>query len=683
MQPRVTDRPSLFFGVVLAINVALILVYQFVTFRYEVHSDSAVKVLLAEEIVRSGQLFPHDWVYANGDVYAFFSHTLAIPLIPLFGAGFTTHALVGLTISLALLWVTWRLLAELNFARWKRLAVLALIGSGISSLLAENLFGQATYGFIIMLHGGVLALALAFIRRFDERVASRRLLIVLAGVSVLLTWNNPKRALVMLTVPFLTTCLSAGVVTLAAAGDWSLARVRRLPWAWLGLAQVLAFAVGWALAHVFAQQVTTIDPAAVTMWLPPDGIWRNSVLSGLGLLAQLGGVPAANGPVVSMWGVYETVRLVLGVALLWGVIKAVRELVGSPQTPAGFVALFTALSAALSLLFFVFTTLPDMSSPLASARYMVPSLFLGLVLVPQVLGDTPGAGGRASAIFAGAVAAVAVCGFTTLALPGYGSTGSKWEEAMNRGATRVRLVEFLEQHHLQYGYATYWNANALTMLSEGRVRVRQVTSDAMPSPTRIHGSRQWFRAEEWTGPTFLLYTQQELKRVDRPLLEARMGSAAEVLSFDEFRVLVFPKNLATLPGWSDRAAPVQQFQVNPATPHRIGRYQAVDAVFGSLVSARAEAGELLFGPFLWLPRGHYRVSFDLAGEGEGGLATLEVAARQGALKLVKDTFTAQPRGPKSYEFEITEEEEKWVEFRALATGAGVVTVWGTTLEKLP
>ncbi len=91
MAPAALDRPvdrlSRFFGLLLLGNLALLGLYEFVTFKYEVHSDSAVKVLLANEILETGELFPHEWVYANGDVYAFFCHMLALPLVPLFGPG--------------------------------------------------------------------------------------------------------------------------------------------------------------------------------------------------------------------------------------------------------------------------------------------------------------------------------------------------------------------------------------------------------------------------------------------------------------------------------------------------------------------------------------------------------------------------------------------------------------------
>ena len=91
---------------------------------------------------------------------------------------------------------------------------------------------------------------------------------------------------------------------------------------------------------------------------------------------------------------------------------------------------------------------------------------------------------------------------------------------------------------------------------------------------------------------------------------------------------------------------------------------------------------MLCGPFLWLAKGHYRVTFDVAGEGEGPLANLQVSARQGALMILDQPFTAQPRAQRAVEFDISTSQEQWVEFRVLTSGAGTVTVWGTRLEKL-
>lgn len=681
--PPARDPLSWFFGAVLLINVVLLGVYQFVTFQFELHSDSAQKVLLANEIYQTGEFFPKDWVYANGDLYAFFTHTLAIPLIPLLGTGFLTHAVTGLLISLLLLGVTWLVLLELPFRRWHRLAMLSFLASGVSSLMAENLYGQLTYGFIIMLNLAIVAVALRWVRTFPERASfDWRPLVLLGGLSLLVTWNNPKRAVVMLVVPFLASCAAVAATRLSGL-PMSLPRLKRVPEFWVGLAHVAGFLVG-SLCYlaVMNRPINNVDAAAQASWLASDAIWRNAGYAVLGVLAQLGGVPVVGGPVGSPWGVYEALRVVLAIVLLWGVVRAVRRLGESPASSLRFVAVFTMVAGGLALLFYVFTTLPDMINPLVTARYLVPALFTGLLLVPALMGDGPMGGGRTGIVMFGAVALTALLGTLTLAIPGYGSTGRTFEEATWRGRKRLDLVAFLKKQGLRYGYATYWNAGAFSVLSDGDVKVRQIEiAGDLPVPMHHHASNRWFRPGEWSGESFLLLHQYELRKINRPLLDAQLGAPTRSVTFGDFTVLVYPQNPSNqLAGWSDLMEKAQTFAVNSRSPHVIGRYQALDPSHGSLSSTAGEKGELLFGPFLWLASGKYRVAFDVAAEGSSQLGRLEVTASKSALKLAEQPLVAGPRQSHALEFTL-EKEAQFVEFRVVTNGSGAVTVHGVTIER--
>lgn len=681
--PPQRDPLSWFFGALLFINLVLLVVYQFLTFRLELHSDSAVKVLLANEIYQSGEFFPKDWVYANGDIYAFFSHTLAIPLIPLLGTGFATHAVTGLLISLLLLLVTWLLLRELPFRRWHRLAILSFLASGVSSLLAENLYGQMTYGFIIMLNLAIVTLALRWVRNFPGRASFEwPPLIALGVLSLLVTWNNPKRALVMLVVPFLASCAAVAATRLSGT-RLSFARLKAVPELWVGLAQAAGFLVG-SLCYfaVMNRPINNVDAAAQASWLASDAIWRNAGYAVLGVLAQLGGVPVVGGPVGSPWGAYEALRVLLAIVLLWGVLRVVRRLAESPASSLRFVAVFTMASGGLALLFYVFTTLPDMVNPLVTARYLVPALFTGLLLLPALMGDSPWGGGRTGIVMFGAVVLTGLLGAMTLAIPGYGSTGRTWEEATFRGSKRLDLVAFLKKQGLRYGYATYWNAGAFSVLSGGEVKVRQIEiAGDLPVPMHHHASNQWFRPSQWSGESFLLLNQGELKKINRALLDAQLGTPTRTVTFGDVTVLVYPENPSNkLAGWSDLMEKAQTFEVSSRSPHLIGRYQASDPSRGSLTSSVGEKGELLFGPFMWLAAGNYRVSFDVAGEGAPSLGKLEVTAAKGAVKLVEQPLAAGPRQSRVLEFKL-EREWQFVEFRVLTNGSGSISVYGVTIER--
>jgi len=65
----------------LTCNFLLLCWYLFVVYKTGFHSDSAAKVLLAREIVETGQYFPRDWNFVNGDLFVLFGHTFIIPLL--------------------------------------------------------------------------------------------------------------------------------------------------------------------------------------------------------------------------------------------------------------------------------------------------------------------------------------------------------------------------------------------------------------------------------------------------------------------------------------------------------------------------------------------------------------------------------------------------------------------------
>jgi len=197
-----------------------------------------------------------------------------------------------------------------------------------------------------------------------------------------------------------------------------------------------------------------------------------------------------------------------------------------------------------------------------------------------------------------------------------------------------------------------------------------------------HGSNRWFRPGEWSGESFVLLEQSELRKINRPLLDAQLGPPTRVVTFGDVTVLVYPENPSNkLNGWNDLIEKAQTFEVSTRSPHVIGRYQAVDASRGSLSSTAGEKGELLFGPFMWLAAGNYRVSFDVTGEGAALLGMLEVTASKSAIKIVEQPLTAGPRQSRVLEFKL-EKESQFVEFRVLANGTGAVSVHGVTIERV-
>ena len=102
----------------------------------------------------------------------------------------------------------------------------------------------------------------------------------------------------------------------------------------------------------------------------------------------------------------------------------------------------------------------------------------------------------------------------TSAYPAYVKTGisSKYDRSITVQRHNVLdgLKNFLLKNGLHYGYAKFWNAGVLSVLSDEELLVRPIVIDqGLPKPDRWLSSNRWYRPGAWQGETFLLLSAQK------------------------------------------------------------------------------------------------------------------------------------------------------------------------------
>jgi hypothetical protein len=102
-----------------------------------------------------------------------------------------------------------------------------------------------------------------------------------------------------------------------------------------------------------------------------------------------------------------------------------------------------------------------------------------------------------------------------------------------------QLGQWLAAHHLRYGLAGYWQANAVTVASQGQVAVRAVAG----SPYLGHGT--WEEDKTWYDPArhradFVVLAPGGLTQ--KPVL-ATFGRPRHIYHDGVYTVLVWNKNL--------------------------------------------------------------------------------------------------------------------------------------------
>lgn len=657
--------------VLLSINLLLLAFYLVVDYQLVFHSDAAVKNLLAQEIFETGQYFPSDWNYVNGDLWVFNTHTFILLLLPFLRNGFLAHAASDLLSAALILYGSWRLTGLLEQSRLARLLGMLVLSAGMSLIMAEHIYGQAAYGSLYYM---ACFLLLAY-WSLTEAQGRRRLL--WGGATVVLTtlvfWTNPQRALLFYGLPLLAAGAVQQWLAWRAAGprrDWRHARA---------MAVVVLGLVAGSLLNGYTLSQVNNDPGLTQIhWLDFNGMARNLLAVVSGVMSLFDGIPHSQGKVASLAGAYAALRL-LGALLLigllpWGLLRALQPQRG----PRQLVVVFAAVAFAVNLFVMVTTSLADMSSPDASVRYLVPSLlFMLLILVGLLVDQAPLKLPLRSAAL-GAIVLLATSAPTSYLYP---FNEAQWA---HRGLILLtpdqQLADYLKQQGLRYGYATFWNAGKLSVLSGGAAQVRPVALDrGLPQPSRKLSSNRWYTPAAWQGATFLMLRDDELPHLDRALLD-RYAGQPRVLRYQNLTILVYPGNLAAaVPGWDVNVTQRQHYQMSVHTLHQQGTLRD-----GTITAAPGEQGNVHFGPMRLLGRGAYAVSFDLDTEGgdAGDFGMIDVVTDAGNTVHARQAVTAAGKQRLTLRFD-TRRPLAMVEFRAFSSGRGRFTLSGIDVERIP
>ena len=655
----------------LLVNLGFLIGYLFVEYRNDIHSDSAMKVLLAREIVSTKDYFPDDWNYVNSDLFVLFGHTFVLPVLGFLPAGFVAHAISGLISAILILSGVWFLSGISHIGLTRRFAVVAVMAAGISGFLAENLYGQASYGPTLYFSLFILFSTWKAITTTSQGYGAW---VALLGVLVCLAfWANPQRALVYQGIPLLGALLLS---ELNRSEPRSLTTRKRLS---VTVSVIgVAILLGGGLHVVTVAGVNVVPGASEARWLSFDQMLINMQFVMKGYLAVLGGLPTAGSEVVSLTGVLEATRLALALALSVLIPIAVVRAIRQGALFLSFLGWYAALGFALSLFFYVFTTLPDMSDPVQSSRYLVPTmvlLLLAFLMQPLSPKRNPTQSLFVLWVF------VVLGGSAIPAL--YWSDLSSGRMTLGHHEVRNDLLGLLTGKGLAYGYGTYWNAGALSVLSNESVLVRQIHfHNGIPVPMRHLSSNRWYRPSAWEGQTFLLVDSDELQHLDQSRMAQHGLQPTEVLEFRGYTVFIYPRNIAEhLPGWDPTYEKDTRFYVTASSLSQTGRFVENFSEEGhALVADIGDVGALHYGPYVDAEPGVYAARFDLHVDAKhvGGVR-LDVAGASDQQVLAEKVVT-ESQG----EVELVFENDRLqpLEFRVWALGSAEVVFKGVTLHRL-
>lgn len=444
---------------------AVVAVVSFVAWIFAVypdylHSDSASYLLLAEDIIQSGSWFSPSWHYVSDGISVFDGAQIAVPFVWLLGVTPLALSCAALVAAAVLVWSVYFLGRVLGISRSSALFAGVLCLSGPSMIYLDLMFGY-TIAIVVAQH----VILLAMLVRISGRCFNWTHVTIAVVMMFLLFAANPKKAFAFSLLPATLAWLTCWVLAklkgeLSDGGAWRIDGVIR--------ALIAAVVVGFCVHEMLVINLhVNTSYAQVELGFGWERIRDNGftlyqlVLEFLGVTRQ--GAVFGNPVVIIFRCVLVTLIAVSFVSVscrawrsrqwgwifmsafvIWGVAAiAVALLLGSP------------IKKYYGVYYFVYAICP---LPIFTIHWMA-GLDWSVRRVVVYIGLVP-------ALFLPVTSMVAESLHSVE--PIYSGPGVTQK---TNNAEKRHLLSWLNEQGVSYGYAPFWDANAMTVLSGGTVRV--------------------------------------------------------------------------------------------------------------------------------------------------------------------------------------------------------------------
>ena len=269
---------------------------------------------------------------------------------------------------------------------------------------------------------------------------------------------------------------------------------RSLGYAVLGM---LGSVAGYGINVLYVARNFTFRSYDFTNFIAVEEGFFDRIQYALGcLMLMLGYIPDKG--VLSLRGLVTISVFLLLFILVFCTVKAFKKAGGKRF----FVTLFLVVSFLLNVFVFVFTT-----------STMVPRYFLPVFIL--VLPMLCVYGEEEELKFDKAAVAVLLAGCLLL------GTAKTVVSLIgnNKNANRQEVAEFLENSEYDFGFATYWNANIITEMTDGRVEIANINDPETLEYFMWSSPAKYYENGYHEGSVFLLLSwEEELEWLDSKTL---------------------------------------------------------------------------------------------------------------------------------------------------------------------
>lgn len=575
-----------------AIVIFLLTVYMFTGSKLMFHSDSASAVTLSMEMIRTGSIWPESWVGSTGIYITHYPIWLALYFVDDLMLAKSIGQMVWLAIFL--IGIFW--LSRKVFKNNSWICMLPILCTYFSDVQYDMIFVQDAYVGTLCMMFYTVSLYIIATKSF-------------------VTWEWDRKKLMLFFAILLIACsvgiimLQAVVVPILGASIWiylqnnykktcrdlDASALRRL---FTVIAGIVLTAIVGCLIYFYAAKRThlTGNTGMTTLVSSFEQIADNLSLLIQGFFYTAG--LSNDIGIFSVDGILSVGRLAVFIALtlIFPVFayKKYRE----ERLEIQFFLVFTAIHTVEVLVLLIITN-GGYDAP-AMGRYLLTSIILLQIasinyIYTYYLRDE----NVLSALTALVVSIFAVASMFTVCKD---IAGYKDQYAEMKGVS-----EFLIQHDLNYGYATFWNAGKNTVLSNGKVQINSIlATNGKVSPSYWLTSKEWYQPEYYSGNTFLMLSSDELAEyAPDGYGHTALGEPDKIETYGNFSILIYDYNIAErdFSGKLDGSSNYVPDSMAVSDPMMVQEDGTI----------MIQQGQTMYGPYIDLHAGNYELTVTTEG----------------------------------------------------------------------
>lgn len=490
------------------------------------HGDCTDTILWAQASYDSGTLFNPDFGYAA--MLPFGGTMLMIPFIGIFGVSMTTHHIGMVLFTLLFFAAAWLLCRSLRFSlpmSFSAVGVLALTLCS-SAKLREIFYEHVIYYSIT---AAIIFVLLSLLIRFKESIrdsaSSAKLTVVVFATVIFSALSALDGMQVVATGIF--PVLFAAVAEIFLEKDRKLFEKENRISVYFCMICGIATVIGMVILGALSDGVTAGYASAFSQYAD-----MNEWLSNLGKFPEqwfsLFGVDAAYG---------------MGIFSVESIINIIRIAASA----------IIAIVPVIALIFY--KKFDYASKVLILAHYGVS----GVIMFGYIFGILSAANWRLSpmictgimvcfAAFRAAKPHVLAIRFSALAacvLVLMSAISVKTIADMDKNGIenneKYQLAKVLEENGLEYGFATFWNSQAITVLSDSRVRVANTDiNENGITPCGYQANTNWFAMQEGVDEYFVLASDYEISILEQTAdWELFSSLVRDVIEIEGYKIFIF------------------------------------------------------------------------------------------------------------------------------------------------